>query len=130
LQGIVAFIHYPQGYGVGKFINASLDALPYLPDASFLVSNAHNVILENIVSLGYWGLTYLIWIVLVIVDFFQKPHNQKGEVFAAIFLGLTAAMMFDVAYILPIFMWLWGFCLGIAQQKHFPNLTGLQMSSQ
>jgi hypothetical protein len=105
---------WPLGVGVGNFGLISKD--PSAPWWSEVASNfstlTHNVALEMVAGMGVLGLSFLGWLVYVLLDTIK---NSRKALFTAVFLAITSNFMFDTTYYIPTMIWLWFIFLGLAQ---------------
>ncbi len=115
IQAILGFIKNPFGIGYGNF-----DLISGKPEYTILglksfSSVTHNMILEIMVGMGVFGISFLIWFYKILKDLL-KDVEDSNILFKTIFLGLSINFMFDFTYIIPTMLYIWFISLGLSEK--------------
>ncbi len=113
IQAIVGIIKNPLGIGVGNFELISGDSKYSILGLSNFSSVTHNLILEILLGMGVFGLSFVVWFTKIAVDLLNKRSN-KNILFQAVFVALTINFMFDFTYFIPTMLWFWFISLSLA----------------
>ena len=116
VQGVLGFVHNPQGVGVGNFGIISKDPANHILGLSDFSFVTHNIVLEIMVGLGILGIVFLGWLVKIIKELWEDRSSQN-LIYKAIFFALTVNFFFDTTYFIPTMLWLWFASLGLSQRK-------------
>ena len=100
LQAITGSLANPLGIGVGN-IDSGL-------------SSPHNIILEVIVGMGILGISFIVWLFLILKNFILSK-DEKGVLYKACFITITVNFLTDYTYLIPTVLWVWFISLGLAQ---------------
>jgi hypothetical protein len=117
LTGTLTIAKNPLGVGVGNFREASTDYARILLGNMESVGSAHNIILEIISGMGVLGLSFAIWLGLVVVVDILKNRGIENVLWKAIFISISVNFMFDYTYLIPTMFWLWFIALGLSQKQ-------------
>jgi hypothetical protein len=78
---------------------------------SGITAVSDNLILEMLLGMGVFGILFAYWFFRIINDLFFTV-NQYESVARIAFLVLSINFMFNYAYFIPTFLWIWFICLG------------------
>ena len=122
LQALVGIIKYPLGVGVGNFGSISAEFQSgSLVGFSFLT---HNIVLEVLVGMGIFGLTFVFWLYQVLKSLIEEL-GSKAVLPASAFLALLTNFLLDSTYFIPTMFWLLFIFLGLAQKERERNEKGM-----
>jgi len=116
VQAIAGFINNPLGVGVGNFGIISQDSANQLWGMTGFSSFTHNIVLEILTGMGILGVSFVIWLFVVVKDLLKKARPE-GIVYQALFFTLGVNFLFDYTYFIPTMLWLWFMSLGLSQNK-------------
>lgn len=116
VQGLLGFIHNPQGVGVGNFDIISRNPENHILGLSHFSSVAHNIVLEMVTGLGILGFVFVYWLVKVMAQIWDDK-NKKNLVYKAVFIALFVNFFFHSTYFIPTMLWMWFAVLGLSQMK-------------
>jgi len=112
VQGLLGFIHNPQGVGVGNFDIISRNPQNHILGLSHFSSVAHNIVLEMVTGLGILGFVFVYWLFKVMTQIWDDK-NKKNLVYKTVFIALFANFFFHSSYFIPTMLWMWFGSLGI-----------------
>lgn len=116
IQGVLGFLHNPEGIGVGNFDVISRNSENHIFGLSHFSSVAHNLLLEVLTGLGILGFVFVAWFLKVILQLWNDK-NPRNLVYKAVFFTLTVNFLFHSSYFIPTMLWLWFLSLGLAQTR-------------
>ena len=111
LQAIAGIVSNPLGIGVGNFSFISMDPSYQFLGISGITAVSDNLILEMLLGMGVFGILFAYWFFRIINDLFFTV-NKYESVARIAFLVLSINFMFNYAYFIPTFLWIWFICLG------------------
>jgi len=117
IQGILGFIHNPEGVGVGNFGVISKDSANHIWGLSHFASVAHNLPLEIVTGMGILGFVFVYWLIKVLQGVWED-NAEKNLVYRVVFITLFANFFFHSSYLIPTMFWLWFGSLGLSQSKN------------
>jgi len=117
IQGLLGFIHNPEGVGVGNFGVISRNPDNHLWGLSHFASVAHNLPLEIVTGMGILGLVFIFWLIKVLQEVWED-NAEKNLVYRVVFITLFVNFFFHSSYLIPTMLWLWFGSLGLSQSKN------------
>jgi len=116
LQGLAGAASNPFGIGVGNFRLLTQETGFALFGLEGVTASAHNIVLEIVAGMGILSLSFILWLVAVLIAF-AKDKSKDGIVFRVVFVTLTVNFFFDYTYLIPTMIWLWFVSLGLGQKN-------------
>lgn len=116
VQGILGFIHNPQGVGVGNFDVISSSPENHIFGLTHFSSVAHNLPLEIVSGMGILGVVFIYWLFRVVREIWES-ENKQTLIYRAVFLTLFVNFFFHSSYFIPTMFWMWFIALGLAQNS-------------
>lgn len=119
VQAVAGIVDHPFGVGVGSFGVISDNPKYHLLGLSGYSTVVHNLILEMLVGLGVFGLSFVVWLVKVLKSVVVSGVRSRSRFIlpGALFLALLANFLFDTTYFIPTMVWVWFALMGVAQQR-------------
>lgn len=115
VQGLLGFIHNPQGVGVGNFDIISRNPDNHILGLSHFSSVAHNIVLEMMSGMGILGFVFVWWIIKVLREAWEDK-DKRNLVYRAVFIALFVNFFFHSSYFIPTMLWLGFGSLGLSQK--------------
>ena len=117
IQGILGFIHNPEGVGIGNFDVISRNPENHILGLSHFSSVAHSLPLEIVSGLGILGFVFVYWLIKVLQEVWNNT-NKNNLVYRAVFITLFVNFFFHSTYLVPTMLWLWFGSLGLSQSDN------------
>jgi len=115
-QSMAGIFYYPFGVGMGNFGVISFDEQVVFYDSSNISTLTHNIVLETIAGLGIFSIPFVVWLIKVCREVWDRRQEKKG-LYAAVFICLTVNFFFDYTYVIPTMLWFWFAVLGLIQSN-------------
>jgi len=115
IQSIAGLIDNPMGVGIGNFGTISNNEKYHIWGLGDFSLWVHNIVLEILSGLGIWGGVFVVWLVKISKEVWEKK-DKKTLIYRAVFFCLLTNMMFHSTYFLPTMLWMWMVSLGISQK--------------
>jgi len=116
IQAIAGLIDKPMGVGMGNFHTISDNEKYHIWGLSDFSVWTHNIVLEVLSGLGVFGIVFVVWLIKVVKDVWEKK-DKKTLIYRTVFFCLLTNMMFHSTYFLPAMLWMWFLSLGLSQTK-------------
>lgn len=124
LEAVLGIVKNPQGVGMGNFIHTTQSVSNEVFGENILSFFTHNIILEVLVGMGIWGISFILWILWASLGVLETKRTLLP---LAIFFAIFINFFFDTTYFIPTMLWLWFFSLGLSQDENkitFKNTAG------
>jgi len=116
IQAIAGLIDNPMGVGIGNFGKISENEKYHIWGLSDFSLWAHSIVLEILSGLGVWGGVFVVWLVKIVKDVWEKK-DKNTLIYRAVFFCLLTNMLFHSTYFLPAMLWMWFLSLGLSQDE-------------
>jgi len=117
IRGLIGVIRNPFGLGFGNFNAITSDPNVNPLGILGMAKLAHNIILEVLVGMGLFGISFVVWLVMAIRSVVVQDRKRLPLMYGAFFLALFVNFFFDVTYYIPTMVWLWFMALGLVQMQ-------------
>jgi hypothetical protein len=115
VQAVAGFSTYPFGVGLGNFQIVSADESHHWFGMSDFSYYTHNLVFEWISGIGVGALLGIGLLVLSAYFLGHQTRTREKELLRASWWAMTAVLMFDSAYVIPSYYWLWMLLMGLAR---------------